>query len=193
MLINFKPKKQTHTSAKVVDGKLILSLPDALTPVVWQMDLAHAKASALEVLHNEAMSAYTLTLKTPKGETIEVAAFDERENAVEGLMAASAALENAHGLIRGHETASAHPANDGGSTGKKKKTLSPAQKKQKKNRWITSILALVILFILFSIWVSVIPRKVTVGGPAPESIATSTSPQESSGVPVSADDFLRGQ
>ena len=76
-------KTNKRASAKVVDGKLILSLPDALTPVVWQMDLAHAKASALEVrCNNEAMNAYTLTLKTPKGETIEVAAFDERENAM---------------------------------------------------------------------------------------------------------------
>ena len=38
-----------QSSARVVDGKLILSFPHALTPVVWQMDLSQTKASALEV------------------------------------------------------------------------------------------------------------------------------------------------
>ena len=40
-------------SANVVDGKLILSFPHAQTPVLWQMDLAQAKASAIEVLKAE--------------------------------------------------------------------------------------------------------------------------------------------
>ena len=37
------------SSAKIVDGILVLSLPDAIHPVVWQMELGQSKSSALEI------------------------------------------------------------------------------------------------------------------------------------------------
>ncbi len=190
MIINFKgKKKETEASANVVDGKLVLSLPDALSPVVWQMDLAQAKASALEVVHNEETGQHTLSLKTPKGEKIEVAVFDQRSHAVEGLMAASGALENAHGHIR---------AADSGAQTAGKKPHKPAhnaahhRQKNTRGRLMGTALALVILFILFTIWSSVVPHPVDTGFNT-ASNETSSSPQNSSGVPVSADAFLRGQ
>ncbi|HOO81505.1 MAG TPA: hypothetical protein PK513_03265 [Alphaproteobacteria bacterium] len=187
MILNLKTKKsESDASASVVDGKLILSLPDAISPVVWQMDLTQAKASALEVLHDENTGHHVLKLKTPKGETVEVAAFKDRLQAVTGLMAASGALENAHGLIR-------PPASE--NTGQIT-THSHVQikqtKKERHKKWLGAVLALVILFILFTLWSATIPKQIGSNGAyAPTS--ASIDPQTSSGVPVSADAFLGGQ
>ena len=188
MILNFKSKKhETAASARVVEGKLILSLPDAITPVVWQMDLAQAKASALEVLHNEEKNQHSLSLKNPKGEKVEVAVFSERSHAVEGLMAASGALENAHGQIRVGNNAESEPQPTA------HKTPPHAKPKNARGKWMSVILALVVLFILFTIWSSVIPRPIATGSVNSASTSSSINPQDSSGVPVSADDFLRGQ
>lgn len=95
-------------SARVVDGKLILSFPDAVKPVLWQMDLVSAKASALEVdqLSGEAGAGgqggqAALILKTPKGEQTTIAVFESRDAALSALMTVGAALGCAQGRIRG--------------------------------------------------------------------------------------------
>ena len=188
MIKALSSKKQTSdASASVVDGKLILSLPDAKTPVVWQMDLTTTKASALEVQHNEETDIYTLTLKTPRGETIEVAPFTNREYAVEGLMAASSALENAHGQIRGITQEGAAPANDAAAS-------IPAQAKTSGGsgkKWLIAILSVAGIFVLFNIWAQLMPRP-----PASVNYAAQSAPvdpRNSAGVPVSADEFLRAQ
>ena len=86
-------------SARVVDGKLILSFPQALTPIVWQMDLSDAKSSAFEVIQDN--DNYTLISKKQGGQKKDVIApFAARSEAVDALMATSRALENAHGQIR---------------------------------------------------------------------------------------------
>lgn len=195
MILNFKNKKEESTaSANVVDGKLILSFPDAVSPVLWQMELAEAKASALEVAAGKEEGQHALILKTAKGEKIDIATFTSRADAVAGLMAAANALENAQGQIRsGASTLESAPTNGAAKQPKPKKNLTQAEKKQKQKRWLTGILALVVLFICFSLWASVVPRVVSTSAPNTGVVTGVTSPQNSSGVPVSADDFLSGQ
>ncbi len=169
------------SSANVVDGKLILSFPDALTPVVWQMDLTHAKASALEVRETKEGGAFTLTLKNPKDETVDIASFEKRTQAVEGLMAASKALANAHGQIR------PVTATSSSATVQQAKQSSPG-------KWITAIIAIVLLVVLFGIWGSLAPE--TPGNYAQPGLgpaAATSSPANEAGVPISADDFLRSR
>ncbi len=189
-LKNMTGCKSCSPSASVVDGKLILSFPHAETPVVWQMDLSHVKASSLEVLHddkaNGGAGAYTLTLKTPKGEKINAAVFATRDEAIAGLMAASHALENAHGRIQGGRIA----ANEDHGTG----AASASFKPKRRSRWITVLIAIFVVFILFNIWVAMLPKppnsyQQTTGSEQ----AQSASPADSAGVPVSADDFLNAQ
>ena len=86
-------------SASVVDGTLILSLPDALTPVIWRLELGQARASAMEVRDREDGS-FVLLLKTPRGDVNDIAAFSSRGRAVAALMTISRAMEQAHGQIR---------------------------------------------------------------------------------------------
>ena len=165
------------SSAKVVDGKLILSFPGALRPVVWQMDFSHVKASALEVQEKE--EHFVLSLKTPKGETVEVAPFETKKEAVDGLLEASKALESAQGQIRpvaSNDTESA-PA------------TAPAPSKKRTQKWLAPLLGVIMLFILLTVWASL-------SAPLPNTNATSTASNASTGavgVPLSADDFLRAQ
>ncbi|MCB9982992.1 MAG: hypothetical protein H6861_04855 [Rhodospirillales bacterium] len=189
MILNFTAKKsETQASASVVDGKLILSLPDAISPVVWQMDLAQAKASALEVLHDENTGHHILKLKNPKGETVEIAVFNDRMQAVAGLMAASGALENAHGLIR------PGVSEDGAQVTSASSVKIKKSAKEKRKKWMGAALALAVFFILFTIWTSLIPKQIGINGEfAPTATTSGVNPQTSSGVPVSADAFLGGQ
>jgi hypothetical protein len=174
-------------SASVVDGKLILSLPDAITPVVWQMDFSSVKASALEVRETKE-GTFTLTLKTPKGEALDIAPFAKRDQAVNGLMAAARALENAQGRI--------HPGASGSLNETQGHGIHIVQQPKQRGsagKWIGTIAALVVLVVLIGIWGSLAPRPPGgVAGAAAET-PSSLAPQRTPGVPQSADEFLKGQ
>ena len=176
-------------SARVVDGKLILSYPDAITPVVWQMDLSTARASALEVLEN-AKGHFILTLKTMKGESADIAPFETKAAAVDALMAASRALENAHGRIRtgGEAISSAAPPAS--------ITATAHEKSGRGRKWAAGLLAFLLIAFLIGVWGSIAPRAPmsvdnAAGGPVSSS-PTGASSNEA-GVPLSADDFLMQQ
>ncbi len=177
-------KRNETGSVKVVDGKLIMSFPDAITPVLWQMDLSEAKASALEVHEDEENKSHTLTLKTPRGEAVGIASFEERSHAVDGLMAASRALESAHGHIR---PGANPPAQNGKQTPAPHQTHTPG-----KGKWVGVIIGIAFIFVLMTLWGTLVPRSSTGLSTASTSFGGSGA-QNATGVPVSADDFLRGQ
>jgi hypothetical protein len=163
-----------QSSARVVDGKLVLSFPHAITPVVWQMDLTQAKSSALEVHENKDTGVATLVLKTPGSGSTDVAPFEKKSQAVEALMAVSRALESAHGQIRAGMAETV-------VTARPPAPFSPG-------KWIAAVLALFMLFILFNIWGANLPRSPsTVENPAEFGAG---QVQDQAGVPLSADEFL---
>ncbi len=82
------------SSAKIVAGTLVLSLPDALSPVVWRMDLGTAKSSAIEVRENET-GQYDLILKTPKADTHIIAVYTFKIKATRALMVITKAMGKA--------------------------------------------------------------------------------------------------
>lgn len=187
-------KKLTNSepsaSASVVDGKLILSCPNAVTPVVWQMDLSDVKASAMEVLEDE--GNFTLNLKTAKGERLKAATFATREDAVAGLMAASQALENAQGRI--HASAAANED----APAQAKTPLTPVLKKRRRNRFVISGLGVLLLIVMIGMWNAVVmrePRSFPQELPRASAAAPAAAggAANSSGVPVSADDFLNSR
>lgn len=183
-----KAENKTGSSAQVVDNRLVLSLPDARTPTVWQMELGQARASALEV-REEAVSktakskdtgaGYTLIMKTPEGAEQVIATYEARETAVAILMAAGQALER------------------GGSTRDKGAccpTSSVDHAHGKKGGemgayWLAALLGVVTLVILFILLsnTGITPYDPASGG----SVAAISDPQNVTGVPVSADAFLR--
>ncbi len=78
-------------SAKVNAGTLVLSLPDAITPVVWRMDLSTAKSSAIEVRENED-GFYDLVLKTPKADAHKIATYEFKIKATHALVVVTKAM-----------------------------------------------------------------------------------------------------
>lgn len=184
------------SSAKVVDGSLILSLPDALSPVVWRMDLGKVKASALEVREGEG-GVYVLVLKTPKEEINEIAPFDSRAKAVDALMAVSRAMEGAHGQIR---PAAAVSAGDGNVvTMAHAAGTEYAGGKHGKGRLAATFIGIVILGGLIYALISLSPPRSAslsrASGAFAPALQTAQGDNGGSqaGVPVSADDFLMGR
>lgn len=183
-------------SASVVDGTLILSLPDAITPIVWRLDLVHAKASALEVREGD-NATFILALKTPRGDVNEIAKFTSRGRAVAALMSVTRAMEQAHGQIK-------PAANDGEAYNPthlpvpvrtrrtKTHTAQPANGKS----LIGGIVALLLIVGLGYTLLSMGPKQVTAlsaASPAAGSSSTAQSASQSAGVAVSADDFLKNR
>lgn len=175
----------TTSTVKVVDGKLIMSLPDAQTPVVWQMDIEQAQSAAFTVEEDKKKKTFTLVLKTQDGEVQNIAPFENKETAVNILMETSGALQNAHGQIK--PTTMAHASNTN--------IASPvAQQNDDKNNKIGAILAVLLILVLIGIWSLSASNSVQLQNDrllAPTE--TAISPQDAksaSGVPVSADDFL---
>jgi hypothetical protein len=98
-VLSFPTSQPILTStAKVVDGRLVLSLTDAQKPVVWQFDLSVAKSSAIELRETNGGET-TLILKTAKQDVQDIATYDTHDKAVRALFAISRAMERASGQM----------------------------------------------------------------------------------------------
>ena len=82
------------SSAKVADGRLVLSMPDAETPVVWVMDLADSATAVLR-LETDKNGYNVLRKYTGKGAAETIAVYRARDAAENALTVSSKALENA--------------------------------------------------------------------------------------------------
>ncbi len=176
------------SSVKIVDGKLILSLPTAQTPVVWQMDIEKAQSAAFTVQENKKAKNFALILKTQDGTLDEIAPFDDKESAVEILMQTSAALQNGHGQINRPLIKSSPDKN------------ATTQDSNKKSDKLGAMLAAALVFVLVLIWImsAAGPGRIGESGGVQNQSASLTAEnlgnaRESAGVPVSADDFLNNR
>jgi len=161
------------SSAKVVGNTLILSLPDARSPVVWRMELGEIKAASFEI--KQEGDNWTLVMKVPKGEAQNIAPFENKTRAVHALMAASRAMEQA--------TVAKSAANDAGAP------VAQPRKGNKGQIFAGIIGVAVVGFIIFAITQG--PQSMQHGAPTAASTAqTAEEPANKAGVPVSADSFL---
>lgn len=188
-VLSFPSSQPIATStAKVVDGRLVLSLTDAQKPVVWQFDLSVAKSSAIELRETNGGDT-TLVLKTATQDAHDIATYDSHEKAVRALMAISRAMERAQGQMHAPQAGTYPPP-----------AVIPAGHMNWKSIILKAIsniiMTLVILFLIFIgiIWFAspannqVAPTNDTqFGMDAP---AAPTAPGMTSGTGQSADDFL---
>lgn len=184
-------------SAKIVDGILILSLPDALRPVVWQMELSQSRTSALEVREHED-GTYHLTLKTPRQDVLEVAPYATKDQAIRALQAVTSAMEKAHGQLRPYTYAGIGSENR--DTPVLPYPVAPAipytvgghHNGLASRSGILRLTALAIVFLALAAFF-----MFSSGGGISSSVGanreSSTTPSVQTGTPVSADDFLEGQ
>ncbi len=180
---NAAEKKDNLVSeVKIVDGKLILSLPNAQMPVVWQMDIEKAQSAAFTVKEDKKKKIFSFVVKKEDGEVDEIAVFDTKEGAVEVLMETSSALQNAHGKIKSGVVANSNDVlSSGGSS----------TSKDEGSDKLGAFLAVSLVIVLIVIWSisSSVPQKVS-GVSAASTESGNIDARQSSGVPVSADDFL---
>lgn len=162
-------RSRTNASAKVVDGSLIITLPDAKNPVVWRMALGETRAAALEVIARG--DEHVLILKTPKGSSTDIAPFDKREQASDALMAVARAMEQAEGRIKPASGAS----------------LPVPPKREKTWKWLIPLALILAALFFFS---------QTASMTAPVGTANTAGKAGGGandiGVPLSADSFLSG-
>lgn len=165
------------SSAKVIDGVLILSLPDAVTPVVWQMELGQSKSSALEI-RNTGVDQFLLVLKTPRADALDIATYANRDQAIKALLVVSQAMEKAQGQLKAAAAAHSYPvpmiSNHGHG-------IIPFMKKILRIAAIlfgAVILCAVLLFVI---------GKLFLGSPSSPSTASLSN------APVSADEFLESR
>ncbi|PZP57389.1 MAG: hypothetical protein DI586_00425 [Micavibrio aeruginosavorus] len=179
------------STAKIIDGTLVLTLPDAVRPVVWQMQLGQTKSSALEV-REETNGNWMLMLKTPRADVMEIAPFPSKEKAVKALIAVSRALEKAQGQMAPYNGNPAYPV--------------PAVISCSRFGWLTRFLkgvltvflALLLLIILGmgALWLLSPPVDTAAVSETAQTLpqaAPDQEPEQVIGKPVSADDFLNGQ
>lgn len=179
-MCKFWNKDRYESSAQVVDGNLILTLPDAINPVIWRMELGNVRTSALEVRAND--NHYLLALKTPKGDVHDIAPFENKDRALYALMQVSKALGKAEGKIAPQlATAQPHIL----------QAQSPAVKTGNGLKWISALGTIIILIFLFSYAARLSPDGEVLGGVSEQTTAPSGSASQT-GVPLSADQELRG-
>lgn len=188
------------SSAKVVDGTLIISLPDAISPVVWRMDFGHAKSSAIEVRDND--GHYVLILKTPKGDVNDIAPFDSKSKAVNALMAVSKAMEHGQGQIRPVAVQVAQAVETKGEAATAEQVvanvnMTQAAPKSAKNQTLAGIIGVLVLvgLIAFLFKLSTASYEYGAGSDSARTQASTSMGEDTEqvGVSVSADSFLRGR
>lgn len=156
------------TQVKIVDDSLVLSFPDALEPVVWRMQLSHAKQAGFEIREND--GKFQLIRKD--GQDVEtIAGFQDREHAVGALMDISGALQ-------------------GG--GKKGSAAASGGARHETVQWLIAIVGVVVVGLMF-LYLSRIAPVDSQAMVSASSTETAGDPTTSSGVPVSADAYLRGE
>lgn len=183
-----KSTDEFESSAKVVDGNLILSLPDAINPVVWRMELGSVKASALEVKPHGAEGSFLLSLKTPKGEVHDIAPYQTREQAVRALMRVSAALQGAQGKIV------AVPQQAATTSTPAVAMHAPEKSGGSGLKWLFTLGGVLLVIFLFAYLSTLSPAIVntTTSGAGAPTATNGADTDAQSGVPQSADQLLRG-
>lgn len=185
-------KQQNHNaSAQIVDGTLILSLPDAISPVVWRMDLSGIKSAAMEIRTDEkegAADTYTLTMKATGEKPKDIAPFDTQDKAMNALMAASTAMAYSQSAV------DASPIASNSNRANMSIAAAPAQNtKSKAGQLLASLIGLAIIGLLLFAITRIGPTNSINYNANSDSYGKSGDAGTNAGgagVPMSADDFL---
>ena len=191
------------SSAKIVGGSLVLSLPDAITPVVWRMELGNAKASALEVRQTgtQGEECFTLVLKTPQGDSNEIASYEAKPQAVRALVEVSEALEKSAPAqpkqsVQRSNTSDKEAAN---SNQTQSSATNPRQnelhQRTGSGKWFILLFGVLLVsglgFYLNNLTANY--SSYNAAGSAASSLNPASGTKAQTGVPLSADDFLSQQ
>lgn len=172
----------SQNKVSIAGNKLILSLPEAHSPVVWQMGLDSAQSSAFTISEDKKKKIFALVSKDQDGSETVIADFKNKDDAVAILMQTSEVLQSGASAPNAAQT-SGDAANQN--------VNAPKDKSDKYG----ALIAFALIIVLFSVWMMSASSNIedatgVYGSPQAE---LNVSPRESSGVAVSADDFLSNQ
>ncbi len=176
-------KKQLTSSAEVVDKHLILSLPNAIEPIVWRMALDKIGTASFEIKSVKKGTVFNLVMKAKKGAAETIAPFNQKEEALDALMKASNALQKPE--ISNNNTATA--------TVKKISNKTAANPPHtNNNKWLYLLLGALFVVGLYFYMINQIPTTISNLGNNAPNLSSGNNAQPQTGVPLSADDFLNG-
>jgi len=179
-----KKESAPQTSAAISDGCLVVSLPDAVEPKLWRLDLSKAKEATFEIKSNEEQYDI-ISKKSARSKADVIGTFDDKDDALNTLLIISDALKTG-------KSQTAKPAT---KAAKKEKEATPKKEKAQndntssENRGVIALLSTIIVIGLFYFyWTQMLPSTNTF---ETQTILSSDPSAPQTGVPMSADDFLR--
>lgn len=178
-----KKNSQPESSAAISDDCLIVSLPQAIEPTVWRLELDKAKNASFEIQSDE--EKFSLVIKkSARSKPDPIGQFETKEDALDALLMVSEALKAGGGK---------KPV----TTAKKKdKPISeePLKPKSSNNNGgtIALIATLIVIGLFYYYWAKLMPTVDQIQTQEITSSILNSNPQSQTGVPVSADDFLKG-
>ena len=178
--------------AAVREGMLVVSLTNAVSPVVWRLDMRQVTASALEIRENDDGN-YDMVLKTQKGDMNHIATFDDRQKAVKALKVVMQAIEEApFSALKVNSPGYSVPSSPTFSHGEETRSaVSPdiPGKMSSKGRPVLAGVIGACVIVLIIVLMGVMGG----GQRMPANLQPSSASAETVGAPVSADDFLRAR
>lgn len=174
-------KKELTSSAKVVDKHLILSLPNAVEPVIWRMSLDKIGTASFEIASTKNSTVCKLVLKPKKGTAETIAKFNQKDESLEALIKASEALQSSeHADTTKSKIATENKA-------------APSNKEKTNHKWLYLFIGFLAVIGLYAYMSSLMPKKINDFGQTKQTnTAFGNAPKTETGVPLSADDFLNG-
>lgn len=191
------PHKAT---ANVIDGVLIVSMPNAETPAVWRFDLSQVSIGGVEIRNDE--GRFILGARNARGELQDIAAYPTRESATQALTEITAAMMNASSSRPAPASAAAMPQAHVAAA-------AMAQPRGFVSRWARRIgtVAIIVVALFGAVMMFAMSDFFKAGGTlSPGQTANSNVPASAGqsgtnssrlgeiepGVPASADDLLGG-
>jgi hypothetical protein len=182
MVLSLKKfQNKNEATANVADGHLVLSLLNAQEPKIWRMSLEKIGTAAFELKSDKDEQNTKLILKPKKGTAEIIANFDSKEEALEALQLASNALNHKNSFREKiTQKTQAHNINE----------EMPAPISISK-KWFVLLLGFIGVVLLYLYVTSLMPETIYEFEQMTTQSNQSGSSQ-STGVPLSADEFLSG-
>lgn len=180
------------STASLVDGHLILSLPDAIDPVIWRMALDKIGTATFGIKTSNDNKTTKLILKPKKGTVEIIATFDSKKEATTALMLTSNALQTQSAQTINSDSSERRTSTTQDRAVKPTPMAAPPAPKAETQKWSIAILGALIVIGLYVYLTTLIPDTNIGFEPSTPTSFVTTSPQETTGVPISADDFLNG-
>lgn len=183
MLSKKKQNQNNAVTATVADDHLVLSLPNAVEPIIWRKSLEKIGSAIFEVKKAAGKEIFNLTLKKTKTSSEVIASFNDKEEAVVALNAASNAFHGRGAQNIAHSS-TITPATVSAQSQVQQNPNNNAQK------WILAAIAAAIVIGLYIYMMNIMPVPNVIGENQTGASNQGPVTPDSTGVPVSADDFL---